>query len=388
MMNEATPGIYLDHAATTPLDERVLEAMMPYLTTTSGNPASLHRAGRLARRGVEEARERVAAVLAVRPRQVTFTSGATEADNLAIRGALARTPGSLITSAVEHAAVLHSAQAAAAAGRTVTFLTPDADGAIPVDSLEEALRHNQATGGTGLVALMHVNNETGVLTDVAAVAEAAHAFDVLYFCDAVQAAGMEEISLASTGVDLVALSGHKINGPKGVGVLARRDGVELEPLMVGGAQEAGVRPGTHAVSAIVGMGAALELAEERRVTERRRLASVQAELEAACLRVPGVQLNGAGSARGVRHSNFRVAGVDGEALLMALDDAGVYVSAGSACAAGSLEPSHVLMAMGLTAREAKASVRFSFGRDTSREDVAHAAERFASVVERCRAVAA
>src|SRR5690606_21095761 len=209
----------------------------------------------------------------------------------------------------------------------------------------------------------------------------------LFFSDAVQAAGLEDVSLAATGVDLVALSGHKVNGPKGVGVLVKRDEVDIEPQVTGGAQEQGVRPGTHAVSAIVGMGAALELAESRRESERARLAALQSELEDICTRIAGVTVNGAGAPRGVKHSSFSVAGVDGEALLMALDDAGVYVSAGSACAAGSLEPSHVLLAMGLSERRAKASVRFSLGTATTVADVREAASRFATVIERCRAVA-
>ena len=387
-MSTVDTGIYLDNAATTALDESVLAAMLPYLTTVSGNPASLHRAGRMARRGVERAREQVAGVLGVKPRQVTFTSGATEADNLAIRGVMAARPGVLISSATEHAAVLNTCQALRAAGRDVVLLEPTAAGEIPVEALARELERAGDRGGTALVSLMHVNNETGVITDVEASARLAHEAGALYFSDAVQAAGLEDVSFAATGVDIVALSGHKINGPKGVGVLVKRDEVDIEPQLTGGSQEQGIRPGTHAVSAIVGMGAALELAESRRHAERARLAALQAELEALCLGIAGVALNGAGAPRGVKHSSVTVAGVDGEALLMALDDAGVYVSAGSACAAGSLEPSHVLLAMGLTERQAKASVRFSLGAATTVEEVREAGRRFASVVERCRAVAA
>jgi len=387
-MTDIDQGIYLDNAATTALDERVLAAMLPYLTTITGNPSSVHHAGRMARRGVERSREQVAAVLGIRPRQVTFTSGATEADNLAIRGVMASRSGVLISSATEHPAVLHTCHAMRAAGRDVVLLEPTATGEIPLAALEEALAQAAASGTAALVALMHVNNETGVLTDVPAAAALAHAVGALYFSDAVQAVGLEDVTFATTGVDLVALSGHKVNGPKGVGVLAKRDDVDVVPLFAGGAQEQGIRPGTHAVSAIVGMGAALELAESRRLAERARLAALQTELEAICLAIDGVALNGAGAARGVKHSCFRVADVDGEALLMALDDAGVYVSAGSACAAGSLEPSHVLLAMGLSERQAKASVRFSLGHGTTREDVLEAGRRFAAVIERCRAVAA
>ena len=386
-MRDSDTGIYLDNAATTALDESVLAAMLPYLTTVSGNPSSLHHAGRLARRGVEQAREQVAGVLGVRPRQVTFTSGATEADNLAIRGVMASRPGVLISSATEHAAVLGTCQALRSSGRDVVLLEPTASGEVPAAALEEALERAAVRGGTALVALMHVNNETGVITDVRAAAELAHAAGALFFCDAVQAAGLEDVSLAASGADIISLSGHKINGPKGVGVLVKRDEVTIEPQLAGGSQEQGIRPGTHAVSAIVGMGAALELAESRRIDERARLAAVQAELETLCSAIAGVSLNGAGAVRGVKHSSFSVAGVDGEALLMALDDAGVYVSAGSACAAGSLEPSHVLLAMGLSERHAKASVRFSLGTATTVADVREAARRFATVIERCRAVA-
>jgi cysteine desulfurase len=387
-MRDLDSGIYLDNAATTALDESVLAAMLPYLTSVTGNPSSLHRVGRMARRGVEEARERVAGVLGVRPRQVTFTSGATEADNLAIRGVLASRPGVLVSSTTEHAAVLNTCRDLRAQGRDVVLLEPDVTGEIPLAALEEALARAATRGGAALVALMHVNNETGLLTDVRAAAAIAHAAGALYFGDAAQAAGLEDVSFTATDVDLVALSGHKVNGPTGVGVLVKRDGVEVVPQLSGGSQEQGLRPGTHAVSAIVGMGVALELAEERRHSERARLAELQAELEALCLALDGVALNGAGARRGVKHSSFRVAGVDGEALLMALDDAGVYVSAGSACAAGSLEASHVLMAMGLSQRQAKASVRFSLGRDTTLDAVREAGRRFTAVVERCRAVAA
>lgn len=382
-----TDPIYLDHAATTPLDPAVLEAMLPTLTAQHGNPASLHRSGRAAWRAVEEARERVAAVLKVKPRQVAFTSGATEADNLGVKGLAAKRPGKVISSRLEHAAVLRSVESLAATGREVRWVEPDADGAITPAAVRELLER-PSTGSTALVALMYVNNETGVLTDVAGVADACREAGALFLCDAVQAAGLEDVSLGAIGADAVTLSAHKINGPKGVGALVRGSGVELEPQLMGGSQERGLRPGTHAVSAIVGFGVALERAEQRRAAGRAHLAALQAALESACLGCDGVTLNGAGARRGVKHSNFSVAGVDGESLLMALDDAGVEVSAGSACAAGSLEPSHVLLAMGLTPEQARASVRFSYGTATTSAEVREAAGRFRDVVERCRAVAA
>lgn len=391
-MRSTSPGrpsageaIYLDHAATTPLEPVVLEAMMPYLTAVHGNPSSLHGAGRAARKGVEEAREQVAAVVGVRPRQVVFTSGATEADNLAIRGLAAQRTGRIISSRLEHAAVLNTVQAMAEEGREVRYLEPDRHGAILPETLERELACGDEPA---LVALMLVNNETGALLNAGAVARLTRERGAPFVCDAVQAAGLEDVSLQATGADVITLSAHKVGGPKGVGALVKADGLELTPELTGGSQERGLRPGTHAVSAIVGFGAALARAESRRHEARARLARLQAELERACLAVPGVSLNAAGAQRGVKHSNFSVAGVDGESLLMALDDAGVQVSAGSACAAGSLEPSHVLLAMGLSPAQAKASVRFSYGDKTTLAEVLEAARRFAAVVERCRAVVA
>ncbi len=377
--------IYLDHAATTPLDPAVLEAMLPYLTEVHGNPSSLHASGRRARRGVEEARERVAAVMRVRPKQVVFTSGATEADNLALRGLLVGRGGALLTSPLEHAAVLRTAERLAEEGRRVEHVTHGPGGSVGRPEVEGALAR---AGETALVALMLVNNETGALLDAAGAAAAAREAGALFFCDAVQGLGVEDVSLPALGADAAALSAHKVGGPKGVGALVLGPGLDVEPLMRGGSQERGFRPGTHAVAAVVGMGAAVELAEARRAEHRRRLAALQAELETLVTRVPGVTVNGSQAPRSVKHVNVSVAGVDGETLLMALDDAGVEVSAGSACAAGSLEPSHVLLALGLSPAAAKASVRFSLGYGTTADEVREAAARFAAVVDRCRAVAA
>lgn len=377
--------IYLDHAATTPLDPLVLEAMLPYLRDVHGNPSSLHASGRRARRGVEEARERVAAVMGVRPKQVLFTSGATEADNLALRGLLAGRDGALVTSPLEHAAVLRTAEALAREGRRVAHVRHGPGGAIGGPEVADAL---ERAGEAALVALMLVNNETGVLLRAPAAAAAAHAAGALFFCDAVQGLGLEDVSLPALGADAASLSAHKVGGPKGVGALVLGPGLEVEPLMGGGSQERGMRPGTQNVPAIVGMGVAVELAEARRAEHRARLTALRDELEALLTRVPGVRVNGAEAPRGAKHVNVSVEGVDGETLLIALDDAGVEVSAGSACAAGSLEPSHVLLALGLPPGAAKASVRFSLGYPTTAEDVREAAARFADVVARCRAVAA
>lgn len=376
--------MYLDHAATTPLDERVLEAMMPALTDAYANPASVHRAGQRARRLVERAREQVAAALGAEPRQILFTSGATEADNHALRGVLG-SGGGLLTSRLEHAAVLSTARALAAAGTPVAFVPPDQHGSITAEAVERAL---EETPGTRLVALMAVNNETGAITDVAAVARAAHRRGALLFCDAVQAFGLEPVDVQALGVDLLAVSGHKIHGPKGVGALYAGDGVDLAPLLYGGEQERGRRPGTHATPAIVGLGAAAELAAAERPERRRAVELARDAFEEAALAVPGVRVNAGGAPRGVKHSNLRVDGVDGETLLMTLDDMGVQASAGSACSAGSVDPSHVLLAMGLGRDEAMASLRFSFACTVGVDEAMQAAQAFAEAVRRCRAMAA
>ncbi len=354
---------------------------MPALTDTYGNPASVHRTGQRARRLIERAREQVAAALGARPRQIHFTSGATEADNQALRGVLDGGTGGLVTSPLEHAAVLSTARVLHDAGTPVTYLHPDEHGRLSVDALDAVLAD---APDTRLVALMAVNNETGVLTDVGAAAEVAHRHGALLLCDAVQGFGLEALDVATLGVDLLAVSGHKIFGPKGAGALYVADGVEVRPLLFGGEQERGLRPGTHATPAIVGLGAAAERAAAQRSPRREAVRRARDAFEAAATSVPGVRVNGGGAPRGVKHSNLRVDGVDGETLLLALDDLGVEASAGSACSAGSLEPSHVLMAMGLSAAEAKASVRFSFAHTVSEADAIKAAGLFGRAVARCR----
>ncbi len=370
---------YLDYAATTPLDPEVLAAMRPYLESAFANPSSLHRAGQQARRAVEEAREQVAAAIGAKPKEIVFTSGATEADNFALRAAAAYRSGAIVTSALEHAAVLQMARRLEREGREVRYLAPNARGEITCKALRAALG-----GEVALIALMLVNNETGVISDIAAFSRAAREAGALVFCDAVQGFGTLPIDVEHLGVDLLALSGHKIYGPKGVGVLYVREGLELSPLLVGGEQERGLRAGTLNVPAIVGMGKAAALARERWQADAEAIGALRDALEARLIAIPGVHVNAAGAPRGPKHLNVRVDGVDGEALLFTLDTLGVYVSAGSACAAGSLEPSHVLMAMGLSREEAKASVRFSLGRGVTPQAIAHAAEAFAVAVERCR----
>lgn len=373
--------IYLDHAATTPLDLLVLEAMLPYLTEHFGNVSSLHQVGQKSRRGVETAREQIADALGATRKEIIFTSGATEADNQAIRSVAATYPGGhVITSSIEHAAVLSTCRYLETLGHPVTYLQPNEQGEITVDAVINAFQPT-----TVLVALMHTNNETGVKTNIKKIVQLAKEKSVLVFCDAVQAFGFEALNVKDLGVDLLSLSAHKFYGPKGVGVLYIREGLELPAFMLGGEQERGFRAGTHNTPAIVGMGRAAELAMQR-LGDVENLEHRRNEFEKKLLGVNGVQVNGA-APRGPKHCNVRVANIDGEALLLSLDRLGICASAGSACAAGSLEPSHVLMAMGLTPEQAKASVRFSLGHGVTKEMLDEAAKRFAEAVERCRVFA-
>lgn len=378
--------IYLDNAATTPLDRSVLDAMMPYLTRDFGNASSVHRSGQRARRAVETAREQVAEALGAKPEGVIFTSGATEADNQAVLGLMAERPAAaLLTSPLEHAAVRSTALHLVDSGRRVHWLHPREGGLIAPEDVAEAL---DLHADLRVVALMLINNETGGRTDIRAVAEAVHARGGVLLCDAVQGLGYEAVGLDALDVDVLTVSAHKVGGPKGVGALVLRDGLDLPPLLHGGEQERGMRPGTHDTAGIVGMGEAVRSAAAGLDARRAAVRHVRDTFEAAATRVPGVRVNGSEAPRGVKHANLLVAGVDGESLLFALDELGVEASVGSACAAGSVEPSHVLLAMGLDRDQARSSVRFTFGPGTREGDALVAAKRFAQAVERCRATQA
>lgn len=377
-------NVYLDHAATTPIDPEVVSAVLSAMGETWGNPSSLHGAGRRARRVVEEARERVARAIGAEPQEIVFTSGATEADNHALRAVMgARPRAHLITSSVEHAAVLSTAKLLETRGHPVTYLSPDDRGVIALEAVRGTLRPD-----TALVALMLVNNETGVLTDIPAIGKVVHEAGALLFCDVVQAFGTLPVDVRSLGADMISLSGHKVYGPKGVGVLWVRAGLELSPLLVGGEQERGLRAGTLNVPAIVGMGAAAGLVGERLERDSKEIEAGRDWLQKRLLEVGGVRVNGGDAPRGPKHLNLTVDGVDGDALLMGLDGAGVWVSAGSACAAGTPQPSHVLLAMGLSETQARASLRFSLGRGVTREALSYTADHFERVISRCRRYAA
>ena len=380
---------YLDHAATTPLRADVLEAMLPYLREEFGNPSSLHGPGRRARVAVERARDQVAAVLGAEPGELVFTSGGTEADNLALRGALTGAalretgrPG-LVTSATEHEAVLQTARALESEGHPVAVLSPGADGRLGADAVAEAV-----TDETGLVSVMLVNNETGAVNPVSEIAEAVRARGARVHTDAVQASGLLPLDTGRLGVDLLSLSGHKIGGPKGVGALYVRAGTPFGAMQTGGSQERRRRGGTENVAAIVGFGAALTLAEAERQAHAARLGVLRSRLLDRVESAFGerVRINTPeASSPHILNVSFHPGpsgALDGEMLLVALDLEGVHVSSGSACTSGALEPSHVLLALGVPRETAAATVRFSLGRGTTEADVDEAAAALTRVVER------
>jgi cysteine desulfurase len=375
--------VYMDANATTPVLPEVLEAMRPFWMEAFGNASSIHQPGQQARAAVERSRESVACMLGCRPAEVIFTSGGTESDNLALFGILA--PGDhLIASSIEHAAVLHAAQALARRGVEVTFLPSTPEGVVEPSALEVALRPN-----TKLVSVMLANNETGVIQPIRELVDRAHAAGALFHTDAVQAAGKLTLDVKALGCDMLSISGHKMYGPQGVGALFVRRNVRLRSIFFGGNHERGRRPGTENVAGIAGLGKAAELAREWLAKgEQQSLAALRERLEQGILaQVEEAGVNGAGAARVVNTSNLFFDHVEAEALVIALDLKGLAVSGGSACQSGATEPSHVLTAMGLIPARARASVRFSLSRLTTEDDVDYALAQIPVAVERLRKLA-
>lgn len=378
------PAVYLDHNATTPLDPAVLTAMLPYLRDLFGNASSHHFGGRPARQAVDRARAAVAALVGADPPEVVFTSGATESDNLALRGVAEAHAGChVVTTAVEHSAVLATCEALERRGHRVTRLGVDRQGALDLAALDAAL-----TPDTRIVSVMLANNETGVLFPVADVARRCAARGVLLHCDATQAIGKVPVDVRAMGIDLLSLSAHKLNGPKGVGALVVRRGLALVPHQTGGSQERGRRGGTENVPGIVGLGMAAQRAAERLAAGApERVAALRDRLEARLVEVvPETTVNG-GSPRLPNTTNLGFRGIEGEGALLALDLAGIAASSGSACAAGAVDPSHVLLAMGLSREAAQASLRLSLGHETTDADVDYVIETLPPIVERLRALA-
>ncbi|GJM43832.1 MAG: cysteine desulfurase NifS [Gemmatimonadota bacterium] len=375
--------IYLDYNATTPVRPEVVRAMTACLSGPPGNPSSQHRFGREARAARERARSQVARAAGCRPSEVLFTSGGTEADNLAIRGVLEASPERrhVITASTEHEAILHTLGALSPTRAETTILPVDEDGRIRPSDLESALRPD-----TALVTLMGANNETGVLADLATLGAICRQRQVLFHVDAVQMFGKVPFSFSGLPLDLASISSHKIGGPKGVGALLVRDGVSLPAQQTGGGQERGIRPGTENLPGIVGFGEAAELAAGEVASEAPRLAALRDRLEQGILQAfPAAQVNGDRGNRLPNTCNVSFPGLDGESLLIALDLEGVAVSTGAACQAGAAEPSHVLMGMGRSAAQAGSSLRFSLGTPSRDSDIVGVLEILPRILSRLSA---
>lgn len=358
-------SVYLDHNATTPIDHEVFDAMMPFLRDYYGNPASVHGDGRKARAAVELAREQVASLVDVHPRQVIFTSGGTESNNLALKGITAgRKTTAIAISEIEHTSVIAPAEALQKRGWELDLIKVDSAGYILPAALADVIRDE-----TCLVSIMMVNNETGVIQDVAKISDMARAHGVIVHTDAVQAAGKIAVGFEATGAHLMSLSAHKLYGPKGVGALIVNKSLELEPLIHGVGHEMGMRGGTENVAGIVGFGKAAELAASKLEERAAHLIELRNYLEDGLQQLTGATIVAQQSQRISNTVCLLVPGIEGETLLMNLDRAGIAVSSGSACASGSTNPSHVLLAMGIDRELARCAIRISLGKDNSRADI-------------------
>ena len=395
--------VYLDYNATTPVEPEVLDAMLPYFSGEFGNAASIHTFGQKARAGVEMAREQVAALIGARPQEIIFTSGGTESDNHAIFGAVnalmsgpcpkrdKHDDGSahrvvishlkhVITSAIEHEAVLNACQALEKEGVEVTFLSVDRDGQIDLDDLRRAIRPE-----TVLITIMHANNELGTVQPLEEIGRIAAQADVTFHTDAVQSAGKIPIDVNKFQLDLLSLSGHKLYAPKGIGALYIRGGTRLGQLLYGGHHQRGFRPGTENVTGIVGVGKAAEIVRKSLSVDANQMRALRDKLQQGLLdRVPHSRVNAAEAPRTPNTTNLVFPGVEGEALLIALDLKGLACSTGAACSSGAVEPSHVLTAIGLPPEEARASLRFSLGRHTTESDIHFALQVVPAAVAQLR----
>lgn len=374
---------YFDHNATTPLSDAVLACVSRVLRDCYGNPSSIHSAGQAARQEVERARAHVAALFHADPQEIVFTSGGTEGDNLAVLGVV-RSGGAarkhVITSAIEHPAVLGACMQLAREGAEVTYLKVGSDGVVDPDDVRRALRPE-----TVLISVMHANNETGAIQPIQEIAAIARAAGVLFHSDGVQAAGRLDTDVQALGVDLYSISAHKLNAPKGSGALFVRKGVKLQPLQFGGRHERERRAGTENVPGIAALGCTAEQLQQRRAIDSVHLAALRYRLESTLLeRVPGVSVNSSGASRLANTTSLRFDGIEGEALVIALDLAGFAVSSGAACSSGAVAPSHVLLAMGLTPSEARASIRFSLGQGNNQSQVDELANAVVASVARLR----
>lgn len=376
--------IYLDHTATTPLDPSVRAAMEPFFSETFGNASSVHWYGRQAKSALEKARETIAKAIGAQPGEIVFTSGGTESDNLAVRGvahaALQKGKNHIVTSAAEHHAILEPCEQLQKEGIEVTVLPVDVHGLVSPEHVEASL-----SARTALVSIIHGNNEVGSISPLREIVRVAHEHGVPVHTDAVQSVGKIPVNVGELGIDLMTFSAHKMYGPKGVGVLYVRKGVEIDPLLFGGGQERGKRPGTENIALAVGFGTAIDLATRTMESESSRLQHLRDMLENEIIaRFPATLINGHPSERLPHILNIsfdsRAVQLEGEMLLMNMDLHGIAVTSGSACTSGSMQPSHVLLAMGRDARTAKATLRFAFGRSNTEDDVAVVVETLATVL--------
>ncbi|NLM21152.1 MAG: cysteine desulfurase NifS [Peptococcaceae bacterium] len=378
--------IYLDHSATTPVDPEVAELIMKYYLEYYGNPSSVHFYGRQVKKAVEEAREQVAQLIGAQPGEIFFTSGGTESDNLAIQGT-ARARGNrgkhLITTAIEHHAVLDTFKYLAKNGYDLTILPVDEEGIINVEDVVKAIRPD-----TILISVMHANNEVGSIQPISEIGKIAREKGILFHVDAVQSLGKLPIDVVEMNIDLLTVSSHKIYGPKGVGALYVRRGVKISPLVFGGSQEKKMRSGTENAPGIIGFGKACELAGLRMNEENKVLRHLRDKLIKGIMdNIPSVKLNGPlGDKRLPNNVNVSINFVEGESLLLSLDMIGIAASSGSACTSGSLDPSHVLLAMGLSHEVAHGSLRFSLGRQNTEEEIDIVIQELPKIVERLRAM--
>ncbi len=376
---------YFDHNATTPVRPEVVEAMLPYLTDLYGNSSSVHTFGRVARLAMDESRETVARFLGAEPEEIVFTGCGTESDNIALSGYMASAPedkNKFITTKVEHSAIMKTGEKLERDGYMATYLGVDSQCRIDLDNLRDVI-----DGNTALVSIMHANNETGVLQEIEQVAHIAHEAGAVFHTDAVQSVGKIPLNVKEMGIDMLSMSGHKLNAPKGIGVLYVKKGIPVTPLTYGGSHEHGIRPGTENIAGIVALAKAVELAMEGIEKETEKLSALRDRLENGIENaIENVLFNGRGAPRLPGTSNMSFPGVDGEALLFSVDIEGIAASTGSACTTGDVEPSHVLIAMGCDPKTAQGSLRVSMGWGTNVEGVDRIIECLPAIVKRLRAI--
>ncbi len=376
--------IYLDNAATTKVDKKVLEGMKPYLEAEYGNASSIHFFGQDGRTAIDKAREIVAGFLNCQPKEVIFTGSATEADNMVILGSQAK---HIITSQIEHPAILESCKHLESRGAEVTYLPVNSDGLVEVSSVEQAIKPE-----TGLVSIMYANNEVGTIQPIKEIGEMLKYINqerenkIYFHTDAVQAVNYLDCDVGELGVDLLTLSAHKVYGPKGIGTLYVKHGTEIEPIIFGGHQEKGLRPGTESVANIMGLGKAIELVKEHKQDNDQILKLRDKLINNILEKIPESKLNGSLENRLPNNVNFSFKGAEGEAIVIALDQEGIATSTGSACSSGSLSPSHVLLALGLSQNEAHGSLRLTLGKDTTEKEIDKVIEVLPEIIGRLREI--